>query len=109
MEKMKEGWYEAQPDEAKAHFDAHPDALILDVREPDEFASGHIANAKNVPLQTVLAQQESLGGLPKDQEIWVYCRSGRRSQFAAHHLASLGYTRAINFQGVLQWPYGLVK
>lgn len=76
--------------------------IILDVRTPQEFAAGHIPNAINIPNETIGASE--ISALPdKDQLIFVYCRSGRRSKEAAQKLVSLGYTSIVEFGGILDW------
>ena len=47
--------------------------------------------------------------IDKDAEIYLYCRSGRRSEVATLALADMGFTNAYNIGGVLDWKYGLVK
>jgi rhodanese-related sulfurtransferase len=62
---------------------------ILDVREDDEYNSGHIAKSIHIPLGKLEA---NLNKLPKDKKILVYCRSGNRSISASRILKSHGYT-----------------
>ena len=62
-------------------------AILVDVREADEFASGHIPNAVNEPLSTI--KQTTL---PKDKPLFLYCLRGTRSKQAARILRSMGYT-----------------
>ena len=82
--------------------------IILDVRRPDEFAAGHIPNAVNVPNESIGA--EEIPALPdRDQLIFVYCRSGRRSKEAAEKLAALGYTNIVEFGGILDWQGETVR
>lgn len=71
------------------------DALLLDVREPDEFACGHIPNAVNLPLSQM---RERYGELPQDREIWICCGVGQRAYFASRFLAQHGY-RSRNLSG----------
>ena len=79
-----------------------PAAIILDVRRPDEYQAGHIPGAINIPNETI--GSEALPQLPdKDQTILVYCRSGNRSKQASEKLAALGYTRVLEFGGILDW------
>ena len=66
---------------------ATPGAILVDVREVDEFASGHIPNAVNDPLSTI--KQTTL---PKDKPLFLYCLRGTRSKRAARILRSMGYT-----------------
>ena len=63
-----------------------PGAVLLDVREADEFASGHIPGAVNIPLSTL----ESIG-IPKDGALFVYCLRGTRSMRAVGILKRMGY------------------
>ena len=71
--------------------------FLVDVREPDEFAEGNIPGAKNIPLGIVLSGVK-LDELPKDKEIVLNCRSGRRSATAQEFLISKGF-KAINLEG----------
>ena len=89
-------------EEAKAIFETKGDYIILDVRREDEFASGHIPNAINVPNETI--GEGEIAELPdKEQLIYVYCRSGNRSKQAASKLVDMGYTNVVEFGGILDW------
>ena len=89
-------------EEAKKVFAEKGDYLILDVRRADEFAEGHIPGAINVPNEEILTEEPE--ELPdKDQVIYVYCRSGRRSKEASEKLAAMGYTNIIECGGILEW------
>jgi NADPH-dependent 2,4-dienoyl-CoA reductase/sulfur reductase-like enzyme/rhodanese-related sulfurtransferase len=74
---------------------ARTDAVVLDVREPDEFAAGHIPNAINLPLSQLRARY---GELPRDRELWISCVVGQRAYYATRFLAQRGY-RARNLSG----------
>ena len=79
-------------------------AVAVDVREPDEFAVGHIPGAKLLPLGSVLARAAEV--LPEKDAAWlIYCRTGRRSADAVQKLASLGYENLYDLGGILSWPY----
>ena len=66
------------------------DATIIDVRTPDEFASGHVNGAINLPIQTI--QESDVTKLTsKDKPVVVYCRSGNRSSMAAGKLKQWGF------------------
>jgi rhodanese-related sulfurtransferase len=81
----------------------HKNAIILDVREDSEFKSGHILNAKWIPLGK-LAQR--IGELERyrEQSIVVVCRSGNRSASACSTLGKQGFTQAYNLSGgVVGW------
>ena len=62
-------------------------AVLLDVREVDEFRSGHIPGAVNVPLSQI-----DVIDIPKDKVLFVYCLRGTRSKKAAGILKRVGYT-----------------
>lgn len=82
--------------------------LVIDVRTPAEFQSGHIAGAINIPLDVFEAGRIP-NTVPADETPkLLYCRSGRRSGIAAEILAKAGYKNVFNFGGVIDWPYGLV-
>lgn len=66
--------------------------LIIDVREPYEFKTGHVKNAVNIPLQNIIKGGGNLADIPKDTKIIVYCRTGNRSEAAKDILESKGYT-----------------
>ena len=95
------------PAEAKALMDSEEGYRILDVRTPEEFASGHIAGAILIPDYEIGSKAERIL-TDKDQLILVYCRSGRRSKSAAKELAALGYTNIHEFGGINDWEYGTV-
>jgi rhodanese-related sulfurtransferase len=74
--------------------------LLLDVRTPQEFASGHIPGAINISLQTL---ESRLSELPTDQPIVVYCRSGNRSATAGQMLLRRGFTQLYDLGGIITW------
>jgi hydroxyacylglutathione hydrolase len=77
------------------------DALVLDVREPEEYVEAHIPAALSVP-QAELALH--LGDIPRDRELLVACRSGGRSLASARFLKALGFDRVANLDGgTLGW------
>lgn len=79
-------------------------AVAVDVREPDEYAVGHIPGAKLLPLGKVLSRAAEV--LPDKRAPWlIYCRTGRRSADAVQKLASLGYENLYDLGGILSWPY----
>lgn len=89
-------------EEAKEIFATEGDYIILDVRRPDEFAEGHIPGAINVANEDI--SDTDIDELPdKDQLIYVYCRSGRRSKEAAGKLAAMGYSNVVECGGINDW------
>ena len=95
-------------DEAIKIMEKESDYVILDVRTPEEFSEGHIPGAINVPNEDI--GTADIPELPdKSRMILVYCRSGRRSKEAAEKLCALGYTNIIEFGGIIDWKYEIVK
>ncbi len=76
----------------------HP--LVIDVRQPDEYRTGHIAGAKLVPLGDL---NRKMKDLPKSREIVCVCASGNRSQSATRILMQAGYTVYNMKGGMLSW------
>lgn len=72
--------------------------LVLDVREPDEFEQGTLANVLHIPRGHLEAQIEGRA-TDRDQEIIVYCAGGVRSAFAARTLQEMGYTNVLSMAG----------
>lgn len=83
------------------------DAFIIDVREDEEvFETGTIKGAVHLPMMTV---PNNLNKIPKDREVYILCRSGRRSYEVASYLNELGYN-AINLKGgIIKYKGKLVK
>ncbi|MFV8378377.1 thioredoxin domain-containing protein [Flavobacterium sp. LB3R33] len=82
---------------------ATPNPQILDVRTPEEFTSDHIDNAKNINWlgTTFVSDVEKLD---KSQPVFVYCKSGGRSQKAAEKLNELGFKTIYQLDGgILKW------
>ena len=88
--------------EAVEMMESESDYIILDVRRPDEFATGHIPNAINIPNESI--GTDEISELPDmDQLILVYCRSGNRSKQASLKLVKLGYSNVVEFGGINDW------
>lgn len=71
-------------------------AIIIDVREPNEFASGHVEGAINIPPAELLAGAKQLRGVTKDTKLILYCRTGSRSNVAIQILSSQCFTNLVN-------------
>ena len=67
--------------------------IIIDVRTPQEFESGHVESAINIEWQDIALVENSTN---KDIRIFLYCRSGNRSQKATDILIDIGYKDVIN-------------
>jgi molybdopterin/thiamine biosynthesis adenylyltransferase/rhodanese-related sulfurtransferase len=88
---------EIEPAEAQSRIEGGG-VLVLDVREPDEFEQGTLANVLHIPRGHLEAQIEGRA-TDRDQEIIVYCAGGIRSAFAARTLQELGYTNVLSMAG----------
>lgn len=87
--------------EAQVRLKASPAPLLLDVREPEEYAAGHIPGVQLIPMGTVPAH---LSDIPTDKTVIVTCRSGNRSGQITDFLRRNGFTRVHNMQGgILAW------
>jgi thioredoxin len=82
---------------------ATPNPQVVDVRTPEEFASGHLIQAQNVNWMNPDFVANS-AKYDKSKPIFVYCKSGGRSHKAAEKLAELGFTNVIEMEGgILKW------
>jgi rhodanese-related sulfurtransferase len=78
-------------------------ALLLDVREPNEYTEVHAPNAKLIPLGQLSERMHEIN-LDKEKPIVVICHSGRRSAMAAELLQKAGYRKVSNVNGgMLAW------
>ena len=89
-----------QPDINKGveEFNVTADAVLVDVRTPEEYSGGHIPGSNNIPLQ----QLDKMSAIAenKDMQLFVYCHSGARSRQAAALLRHMGYTNVHNIGGI---------
>ncbi len=75
--------------------------MLIDVREPAEFRSGHIPGAVNIPLSQLGSKTDEIA---KDRNVYLYCRSGMRSKQAARLLSGRGYANLAHLQvGISAW------
>ena len=102
------GYTQIAQSEAAELMEKQSGCIILDVRTEAEFAEGHIKNAICVPNETITDKDPEQ--LPeKNQLIFVYCPSGRRSNEAAQKRAAMGYTNVREFGGIIDWKGEVVK
>ena len=120
-----DGYQQITQEEAKEMMDTQ-EVIILDVREQDEYDSGHIPGAVLLPVNSIdetraaqviptkdttvlvgsIDEDTAAEVIPeKDSTVLVYCRSGNRSKTASSALAELGYTNIYEFGGINTWPY----
>jgi rhodanese-related sulfurtransferase len=82
--------------------DLPPDTLIMDNRTPEEYAQGHVPGSRNIPMGTENALVDELR---KYDQIYLYCRSGRRAQTSTTNLNFQGLDRitCISHSGMPDW------
>ena len=98
-------------------FKSTPGAVLVDVREPDEFASGHIPGAVNLPLSGIQNMSASAGvqsvfegsAVSKDTVMFIYCLRGSRSMRAAGILKKMGYRNVKSIGGINRYQGEIEK
>ena len=88
------------PIEYVTDFDDPASHMLIDVRTPEEFASGHIEGAVNIPVEEMAGRLDEIHG---DTPIVVYCRSGNRSATAARILTEAGNASVFDMGGIKDW------
>ena len=74
----------------------HMNTVVVDVREPQEYAKGHVDGAINIPPDKLMAGAKGINHLAKDTPLILYCVSGSRSNVGIRILQSLGFTNLVN-------------
>jgi len=88
-------------EELEKNLEASENIVVIDVREAAEYAFNHIPNAISIPLGEL---ENRVNELNKQDKIFVVCRTGNRSDFAAQKLTENGFTKVINvIPGMSQW------
>ena len=82
-------------------------AKVVDVRTAEEFASGHVPGAINIPYDEIARRASEIG--PPSTQVVLYCRTGRRSAIAVEALQRAGYDKLYDFRSVTAWPGDLAK
>jgi len=101
-----DGYKNLSTEEAKKLVD-DSEAVVLDVRTPEEFEEGHIPKATLIPLQEL---ESRLGELDKDETYLVVCRSGNRSAQASELLVQEGFKKVYNMtRGMNTWDDEIEK
>lgn len=91
------------PQEGQALMDSlGAELTVIDVRTPDEFASGHIAGAVNIDLDGG-GFSAAIGALDPTKAYIVYCHSGRRAAIAADTMVAAGFTGVRDMGGIADW------
>jgi phage shock protein E len=89
-------------DGATARSLAAAGAKVIDVRTPQEFASGHVPGALNIPYDEMGKRAAEIG--PPSTKVILYCRSGRRSGIAVETLGKMGYGQLYDLGTLTAWP-----
>ena len=96
------GFFGPSIDDLAAQARETPGSIMIDVRTPDEYRSGHIEGALSIPLVSIPATAATR--LPnKNAPIYAYCLSGARSAQAVRELERQGYTNVVNMGGIGRW------
>jgi phage shock protein E len=85
-----------------------PGAILLDVRRPDEFDSGHLPGALNINI-SAYDFHEQVEDLSPDKEYFVYCAAGARSATACSYMATKGFTKLHNLIGGIRAWQGEIE
>ena len=82
---------------------ANNDILLIDVRTPAEYASGHVENSVNIDFRASNFKN-LIGELDKNQDVYVYCKVGGRSAGAAKLMEDMGFKKIYDLKGgIIQW------
>jgi rhodanese-related sulfurtransferase len=82
-------------------------AKVVDVRTAEEFVSGHVPGAINIPYDEIARRLSEIG--PPSTQVVLYCRTGRRSGIAVEALQKAGYEKLYDLRSVTAWPGELAK
>lgn len=96
---------EQMPEEVLDRLKRNEKLVIIDVREPEEWESGHIPGAKHIPLGQIA---RALNEMDPKQETIIVCRSGNRSGRACDFLSSMGFNVVNMLGGMSKWPGDIV-
>ena len=96
------------PEEANENLKKDPEIVLIDVREENEFRSGHIKGAKLLPVGRIANEIDKMK-ISKETTLYVYCQSGGRSTKACDLLEKMGYKNVYNLGGIMSWPYEIIR
>lgn len=91
------------PEHFQAAYQADTTAVLIDVRTEEEYAEGHLAQARNIDFLQSDAFDSHIALLPKEHTYYIYCRSGMRSKAAADKMKALGLKVVDMKGGFLAW------
>ncbi len=90
-----------------AEYQTCENAVLIDVREVNEYRTGHIPGAVNIPLSQIESAKDVLSD--KDLTLYIYCLSGARSARAAGILQKMGYKNVKNIGGINSYKGSVEK
>ncbi len=93
--------------EGLREYEAEQRAILIDAREKDEYADGHIKGSRNIPLSQFAKVESML--TDKSIPVYVYCHSGGRSKRMAAGLVKLGYQKVKDIGGIMDYKGRLEK
>ncbi|MCH1485408.1 MAG: rhodanese-like domain-containing protein [Flavobacteriaceae bacterium] len=93
-----------EQDKWKTGFENDTDAVILDVRTPEEYEISRIPNSVNIDFYNPEIFMQEIGKLDKIMSYYIYCRTGVRSANSCHLMKELGFTKTYNLiGGIVDW------
>lgn len=104
---FKKNYFVLPMAKAKENIANDTSIVIIDVRTPAEFQSGHIPKSVNIPVDKVDKIKNILKNM--DTPIYVYCLSGSRSSHACNYFSKIGYTNVTNIGAIGNWSGPLKK
>ncbi len=94
--------------EGLKRFRQEENAVLLDVRTPEEYEEGHIPHALNLSHEKIREEIKNL--IPdKNTPVYIYCRSGKRAKTAAGEMAEMGYGKLYEIGGILDYAGEIEK
>lgn len=102
---FKKNYFVLSMSKAQQNIENDPSIVVVDVRTPEEYKSGHIPKALSIPLDRIDSVKSKIKDM--DAVIYVYCMSGARSSAACDYLSKVGYTNVTNIGGVGGWKGSL--
>ena len=80
-----------------------PEAVLIDVRDPMEYADGHVPGGINIPVGSIAMAADAMPEKDKEKPVYVYCLTGIRSRKAAAILRDYGFTEVTDLGGINAW------
>ena len=97
------GYKSVAMEEGLKLMESSTDFVLLDVRTPEEYAAGHIPGAVQLTNETFTEMDAAKVIKDKSQNVYVYCKSGRRSKESSKKLVDFGYTNVIEIGGIMDY------